>query len=183
MPFLCLCGSFPVKSVQQRKQKNNMLSTDFRRADRQFVSFVPKTCADAIDLFTRHRDMGLNPDMYPECFVHCARALPDKELDKFHRFIINPNGDIEKGGEAPSIIDLQLEKEREQLLLEATKRDSVALVIPEEDDEEEKTLIDDDFRREPCSLESLQEEKTCCSETPACSCSDEKEFLVVSNGN
>ena len=126
-----------------------MLTTNFRRADRRFVNFVPKTCADAIDLFTRHRDMGLNPDMYPECFVHCARALTNEELDKFHRFIINPNGDIEKGGEAPSIIDQQLEAERHQLLLEATKRDSVALAIPEEDDdlssqeektEEEKTL-------------------------------------------
>ena len=68
-----------------------------------------------------------------------------EELDKFHRFIINPNGDIEKGGEAPSIIDQQLEAERHQLLLEATKRDSVALAIPEEDDdEEEKTLQEEE---------------------------------------
>ena len=118
--------------------------TDFRRADRRFVNFVPKTCVDAIDLFTRHRDLGLNPGMYPECFVHCARGLPDMELDMFHRFIINPNGDIQKGGEAPSAIDQQLEAERQQLLLEATKRDSDALVIPEEDDVEEKTLQEED---------------------------------------
>ena len=96
MPFLCVCGSFAVKKKVRVRQKKML--TDFRRADRRFVNFVPKTCVDAIDLFTRHRDMGLSPGNYPECFVHCARALPDEELDKFHRFIVNPNGDIQKGG-------------------------------------------------------------------------------------
>ena len=84
----------------------------FRRADPTFVNFVPKTCEEAIDLFTRHRKLGLTADMYPECFVHCARELPDAEIDKFHRFIITPNEDIEKGGEKPTLIDKQLEEER-----------------------------------------------------------------------
>ena len=92
-----------------------------------------------------------------------------EELDKFHRFIINPNGDIEKGGEAPSIIDQQLEAERHQLLLEATKRDSVALAIPEEDDD--LSSQEENFRREPCSLESSQE-KTLQEE--------EKDYMMIS---
>ena len=70
---------------------------DFRRADPTYVNFVPLTCVEAIDLFNRHRNLGMTSDIYPECFVHCARQLPDKELDLFHRFIINPDGDITRG--------------------------------------------------------------------------------------
>ncbi len=104
----------------------------FRRADPTFVNFVPKTCEEAIDLFTRHRNLGLTADLYPECFVHCARKLPDEELDKFHRFIITPNEDIETGGEKPTLIDKQLEEERQQLEKEAEARDKAAESITEE---------------------------------------------------
>ena len=45
---------------------------DFRRADPTYVNFVPRTCVDAIDLFQRHRALGLMSNMYPECFVHCC---------------------------------------------------------------------------------------------------------------
>ena len=97
---------------------------DFRRADPRYVNFIPTTCVDAIDLFDRHRKLGLTPDLYPECFVHCARALKGKELDYFHRYIVCPSGDIAKGGEGPTEVDKQLEKERQQLLREAAARDS-----------------------------------------------------------
>ena len=107
---------------------------DFRRADPTYVNFVPKTCMDAIDLFNRHRNLGLTADLYPECFVHCARALPPAELDMFHRFIVTPSGDISSGGETPTLVDHQLEKERQVLLKEAEIRDSLAhLQIDEED--------------------------------------------------
>ena len=107
---------------------------DFRRADPTYVNWVPKTCMDAIDLFNRHRDLGLTADLYPECFVHCARALPPAELDMFHRFIVTPSGDISSGGETPTLVDHQLEKERQVLLKEAEIRDSLAhLTIDEED--------------------------------------------------
>ena len=105
---------------------------DFRRADPRYVNFVPKTCIDAIDLFNRHRSLGLTADLYPECFVHCARKLTDQELDKFHRFIICPQGDIEKGGEKPTVIDQQLDEERRQLEKEAMRRDLAAVTIPED---------------------------------------------------
>ena len=106
---------------------------DFRRADPNYVNFVPRTCVDAIDLFNRHRNLGLTADLYPECFVHCARQLPGPELDKFHRFIVNPNKDITKGGEKPTLLDAQLEEERQQLIKEAQARDKLALLTIEED--------------------------------------------------
>ena len=104
---------------------------DFRRADPTYTNFVPKTCADAIDLFNRHRALGLQADLYPECFVHCAKQLPDEELDMFHRFIVNPTRDIQKGGEKPTITDIELEKERLMLLKESEKRDKLCVVTEE----------------------------------------------------
>ena len=130
---------------------------DFRRADPRYVNFIPTTCVDAIDLFDRHRKLGLTPDLYPECFVHCARALKGKELDYFHRYIVCPAGDIETGGEGgPTEVDKQLEKERQQLLCEAAARDSgltnMGLTnIVEASQEDEKMQIE-----EP---EDSQEEK------------------------
>ena len=108
---------------------------DFRRADPTFVNFVPKTAAEAVDLFNRHRSKGLATALYPECFIHCARKLPDGELDKFHRFIVNPAGDIEEGGEKPTQIDAELERERAQLLEESQIRDIKACTIAEESEE------------------------------------------------
>ena len=117
---------------------------DFRKADPSYVNFVPKTCVEAIDLFRRHRTLGLTTALYPECFVHCAKQLPDKELDMFHRYIICPEGDIEKGGEKPTEIDAQLEKERLQLLSEACRRDLAPLA---------EMSIDDASTTEPMSQE------------------------------
>ena len=106
---------------------------DFRRADPTYVNFVPRTCVDAIDLFHRHRTLGLTSNLYPECFVHCARGLPDAELDMFHRFIVTPSGDLEKGGEKPTQVDAELEKERQLLLKEAELRDGVQMMTIKED--------------------------------------------------
>ena len=130
MRFLCAfaCASKPRKMSPQEFKKE----MDFRKADPQYVNFVPRTCVDAIDLFNRHRNLGLTADLYPECFVHCARELPDEELDKFHRFIVTPAGDIEKGGGAITQVDKELENERRQLELEAINRDMEHLAIAEE---------------------------------------------------
>ena len=125
MPFVCFCGCEPRKIVAPETKM------DFRKADPTYVNFVPKTCVEAIDLFRRHRDMGLKSALYPECFVHCARQLPDKELDMFHRYIVQPTGDIAKGGEKPTAVDAQLEKERLHLLTEACRRDLAACKIEE----------------------------------------------------
>jgi hypothetical protein len=129
MPFVCafVCG-------KQCSPINRKM--DFRRADPRYVNFVPKTCVDAIDLFNRHRNLGLKADLYPECFVHCARALPDGEMDKFHRFIVCPSGDIENGGESVTDVDMQLDAERRELLQESERRDALASVSECPADEE-----------------------------------------------
>jgi len=115
-----MCGAPKLRKKIATKEKVKM---DFRRADPKYVNFVPKTCVDAIDLFNRHRNLGLTADMFPECFVHCSRSLPHEELDKFHRFIICPSGDVDKGGEKPTVVDQQLEDERRQLERECTLRE------------------------------------------------------------
>ena len=149
MPFICgfVCGSKPRKKEPASNQR-----MDFRRADPTYVNFVPRTCMDAIDLFNRHRSLGLTADLYPECFVHCAKCLPDDELDKFHRFIVQPSGDIAKGGEKPTTIDVQLEKERLQLLAEATARDLQALTIEEEKTDESMGAMSQDDEKVPDSI-------------------------------
>ena len=134
MPFVCgfVCGTKPRKKETLTKQ-----TMDFRRADPTYVNFVPRTCVDAIDLFNRHRSLGLTADLYPECFVHCAKSLPDGELDKFHRFIVQPAGDIAQGGETPTTTDVAIEKERQQLIAECNARDLLsALTIEEEKSDE-----------------------------------------------
>ena len=142
MPFVCgfVCGSTPRKKGTGTNQK-----MDFRRADPTYVNFVPRTCVDAIDLFNRHRNLGLTADLYPECFVHCAKSLPNDELDKFHRFIVQPTGDIGAGGEKPTNIDLEIEKERQRLIAECEVRDSLAaLTIEEEKSDESMGAMDDE---------------------------------------
>ena len=129
---------------------------DFRRADPTYVNFVPRTCMDAIDLFNRHRTLGLTADLYPECFVHCARQLPGPELDKFHRFIVNPTGDIEKGGEKPTLVDQQIERERDALRKEAELRDDLAILTIEE--ETEMSMSQEDEKCQPMSEEEKSDE-------------------------
>ena len=141
---------------------------DFRRADPTYVNFVPRTCVDAIDLFNRHRNLGLTADLYPECFVHCARALPDEELDKFHRFIVTPSGDIGKGGEKPTLVDAELESERLQLLKEAEVRDQLKVLSIKEEEPECIPMSDVE-----CPTASQEEEKSECMEQ------DDDEFVSV----
>ena len=129
---------------------------DFRKADPTYINFVPKTCVEAIDLFNRHKNLGLSTQMYPECFIHCARQLPDNELDMFHRYLISPEGDVERGGETPTVIDEALERERRQLLKEAEMRDSIeGLVVEEEEEEEEKRAEPEDEKSPESEDESL----------------------------
>ena len=157
MPLFCLlaCGSKPRKKHVPTTKGKMMLTQDFRRADPNYVNFVPRTCADAIDLFMRHQRLGLKPDLYPECFVHCAKELPDLEIDKFHRWLVQPSGDITSGGEKPTETDAELEAERKQLLAESETRDAISTAmstcslqpVPEEKEEqkEDVPMLDDDF--------------------------------------
>ena len=132
---------------------------DFRRADPKYTNFTPKNCFDAIDLFNRHRALGLSSALFPECFVHCARELPAEELDKFHRFIINPNGDITKGGGQETPVDKELEEERAQLEQEAINRDMENLTIDEEQGPTEMSQEDEKVAEADCSSSMELESK------------------------
>ena len=124
------------------------MQTDFRRADPRYVNFVPRTCADAIDLFVRHKNLGLSVNLYPECFVHCAASLKGVELDNFEKWIVQPTGDITGGGEHRTLVDKQLETERLKLLKEAELRDleqkTEELTITVIEEEDEKMPQDDE---------------------------------------
>ena len=161
-----MCGAPKLRKKIATKEKVKM---DFRRADPKYVNFVPKTCVDAIDLFNRHRNLGLTADMFPECFVHCSRSLPHEELDKFHRFIICPSGDVDKGGEKPTVVDQQLEDERRQLERECTLREFKALRIVEEEPDEQPMSQDD----EKCPMSVSEESYT----KPM---SDDENYITVS---
>ena len=154
---------------------------DFRRADPQYVNFVPKTVEDAIDLFNRHRNLGLTADLYPECFVHCARALPDAELDKFHRFIVQPTGDLTKGGEKPSLVDAELEKERQLLLKEAEVRDGLATMTIEE--EKTEPMEEDEGPTEPMEEDekSPTETKERPTETKPTIVDDLQDYMFIAS--
>ena len=169
MPFVCgfVCG----KKSRKKSPLKNKARMDFRRADPKYVNFTPKTCFDAIDLFNRHRVLGLSARLFPECFVHCARALPAEELDKFHRFIINPTGDIAKGGEQRTLVDKQLEEERAQLEQEAINRDMENLTIDEEASPTEMSQEDEKTPEQSPTEMSQEDEKT-----PEAECSSSMEL-------
>ena len=128
------------------------MQTDFRRADPRYVSFVPRTCADAIDLFVRHKNLGLSVSLYPECFVHCAKALKGVELDNFEKWIVQPTGDISTGGEQPTLVDKQLETERLKLLKEAEMRD-----LEQKTEELTITVIEEEDEKSPEEDEKMSE--------------------------
>ena len=140
MGLICLF-SFCAKKPRKNLPTKTKTMSNFRKADPTFVNFVPHTCAEAIDLFVRHRNQGLPVHLFPECFVHCSRELPDAELDMFHRWIVCPQGDLQKGGEAPTLIDQQLETERLTILREQQQRQLT--IVEEYDHEEEKMSVDE----------------------------------------
>ena len=67
---------------------------DYRKADPNYVGFVPTTAAEAIDLFCRFRRLGTPPTQWPETFVHVSRALPDEEIDRFQEWLVCPQGPL-----------------------------------------------------------------------------------------
>ena len=94
---------------------------DFRKSDPNYVGFVPRTAAEAIDLFHRLLRNGLNPEHYPEAFVHVTRKLNDEEGAKFEAYIIAPQG-VSASAELFKP-DPAIEAERARLAREADARD------------------------------------------------------------
>ena len=95
---------------------------DYRKSDPEYTAFVPTTASEAIDLFTRYRKLGVPPTQWPETFCHVARALPDPELDRFHEWLVCPQGSQAMTG--PTYVPCpEIEKVRVQLAAEADARD------------------------------------------------------------
>ena len=117
--------------------------TDFRRADQNYVGFVPKTAYEAIDLFGRFQRMGLHMEHYPETFVWVSRALNDEEGAEW---LCAPQGVNEK---VPLYEpNPEIEAQRTQLLKEAEARDLAdkveQMVISEEDEEDDEKAEPED---------------------------------------
>ena len=93
---------------------------DFRKADPSYVGFVPKTAAEAIDLFCRYRRLGVRPQYYPETFVHVTRGLNDEEGTRFEEWLVCPQGQPVGPTYEPCP---ETEAERKVLLEEAEARD------------------------------------------------------------
>jgi hypothetical protein len=126
------------------------MKIDYRRADPNYVGFVPDTAFDAIDLFSRFKRLGLSVEQYPETFVWVSRNLDDDEGAKFEEWLCAPQGVDDN---APVFVsDDKIEAERIQLLKEATARDVEEMTISEEDDDEKAPLPDEDVEMVSPSL-------------------------------
>ena len=98
---------------------------------------MPKTAAEAIDLFFRLKRNGMHCEHHPEAFVWCTRALPNEEGAKFEDWLVAPQG---ISATAPLYTtDPAVEAERRFLEKEADARDLAdrmqLLAIPEDADE------------------------------------------------
>ena len=71
--------------------------TNWRLSDPEYTEFEPVTVQQAILRFRRLQRKGLNPWRYPECFIECAASLPEKEVEKFEAWIVNPAGEPSEG--------------------------------------------------------------------------------------
>ena len=68
-----------------------MAGCDYYLLDDSNVTFVPKTCSDAILLWNRIRKNGINNwDDVPRIFQHCARCLNEVEHNAFAKFLCQP---------------------------------------------------------------------------------------------
>ena len=111
---------------------------DYRRADPTYINFIPKTAAEAIDLFWRMRRLGLKAENFPEAFVWSSRELNEEEGAKFEEWLVAPQG-VSFTAEVLKKVDPAQEAIRLKLVEEAEERDlkdrMERLRIEEEDDE------------------------------------------------
>lgn len=106
------------------------------RADPDFTNFQPRTAADAVCRFTRCQRQGLKSIMIPECLIECSRHLPERELDLFEEWIMNPGGhDFSRAVPDDSI---RAHNERVWRGIEASHGETVS--PPEEDEKQAEPL-------------------------------------------
>ena len=80
-----------------------------RKQDPMFINFVPKNAEEAVDRYVRCKRRGLKPYLIPECLIACAQGLSATELEKFERWIVNPEGNTDDKMELVETKQLQAE--------------------------------------------------------------------------
>ena len=119
---VAICPIFREKCALELKRLE-----DYRKSDRNYTAFLPTSAAEAIDLFTRHRRLGVPVSLWPETFVHVARGLNDAELDRFQEWLVNPQGPRSTAGPLYEPCP-ETEAERIKLAEEADARDGKLLL-------------------------------------------------------
>ena len=154
MVWFCAVGcaeGATIRGKNSHTTEKSTMTTDFRKADPTYVNFTCTTAEEAIDKFYRHRNLGVPPHLWPEVFVECSAKLPPTELGKFEAWLVNPNGEnLQPPRVTP--MDIENERERQQLLAEATARDLSRNVIHEHFVEDEKSDVKD---VDECELSNL----------------------------
>ena len=118
-----------------------------RKTDPRFVDFVPNTAEEAVDRFVRCRRNGLKAYLVPECLINCAQGLSEAELNKFEKYIINPNADLSK---VKLVEQKAIRESNDRIFAENLKR--VEALLPglgTQDDEKEPMEIDTPTLQEP----------------------------------
>jgi hypothetical protein len=78
-----------------------------RKQDPTFIKFVPKNAEEAVDRYMRCKRRGLKQYLIPECLISCAQGLSPEELEKFERWIVNPEGNTDSKMELVETKQLQ----------------------------------------------------------------------------
>ena len=95
-----------------------------RRANPKFVNFRPRTAVDAVEQFCRMQRNGLAPERIPEALIQCAECLPDREIDMFEQWIVNP---VDVEGMDAAVIGNENKRVHDQLVQEHELRCSPSI--------------------------------------------------------
>ena len=136
MVLFC-CVAVKIREKHPPKKQSKMSVVDFRKADPTYVCFKPTTVEEAIDLFYRHKRLGVPVHLWPEVFVECSAHLKDSELDKFSSWLINPAGKPTGIAELKGIGETN-DRLRKQLLEEAIHRDRMNV----DEEKDSSSLVD-----------------------------------------
>ena len=101
-----------------------------RKQDPLFVNFVPATAEEAVDRYVRCKRRGLKQYLIPECLISCAQGLSPEELEKFERWIVNPEGNTD--GKMELVETKQLQADSAAIFEENARRVESLLLKPPE---------------------------------------------------
>ena len=96
---------------------------DYRLADPKYVGFKPSSVEEAIMKFRRLQATGISSWQYPEAFITCSKDLPGPELDKFHEWLVAPQGEPGPDCVDVSLIGESTEKTHKEMVIAAERRD------------------------------------------------------------